>query len=524
MASRLGIVHLADLSVGYPWSKPRLPAFLDALGWPLDASAPGQRRLDPPPTLAVLMGFGGESLLGRHRAWLRQAKRIVIVRDLVGAGDLFSEAELLALVDEEHAAVEAALGCEVYSAKWTGSPGSSAELATLLRSIADEPVRDRVPPPRMRTRYPEPSMHAPGPWRRWDAERVGGLGGLARLLCTHQGRPALLDLRSSPPALIDLADGARLRTGTTLGAPATISPDGQRVLGRGAAGLEYGPFDGPRRPVESPREVPIMVDPMLGLGAVGTRCWFSWVRATDDEASVLSASLHDWPCGHEKKLYGYLDNDPVRIEVADDGDAYLSVYDVDAVVGSVLAPRWRAAGPALVPDWPPRDPSRVLVTCPDWRHAKGLEGTLEGLQADGRGDAPTVALGPDPKHRYTLGLDREVWRILGDQGERVGGPDEGYAVFDAEHRQVRRGQGRLLCGSGPWLWVEADGHVWREQVVTGAREYRVPVDEPIAVGLPIPGSGHAVLVRVIHEPGEVAPEEPVRRVPWLHEHFELRMV
>src|SRR5690606_6917709 len=327
--------------------------------------------------------FGGEGLLARHRAWLRQAKRIVIVRDLVGAEGLFSDPELLALVDEEHSAVEAELGDDVRSVKWTGSPESSAEVAALLQEVADEAVRDRVAPVRIRTRLPEPSMYAPGPWRRWDAERIGGLGGVARLLCTHQGRPAILDLRSTPPALIDLADGARLRTGTTLGAPATISPDGQRVLGRGALGLEYGPFDGPRRPVESPRDVPILVDPRLGLGAVGTRCWFTWVRATDDEASVLAAAMHDWPCGHEKKLYGYLDNDPVRIEVADDGDAYLSVYDVDAVVGSLLSPRWRRAGPALVPDWPPRDPTRVLLTCPDWRHAGGLEGTLEGLQADG---------------------------------------------------------------------------------------------------------------------------------------------
>lgn len=521
--SRLGIVHLGDFAVGYPWSKPRLSAFLDALGWTLDAVGTSERRLDPPRTLAVLMGFGGEALLTRHRAWLRQAKRIVIVRDLVGAHDLFSDVELLALVDEEHTEVEAALGGDVRSVKWTGTPESSNEIAAMLLAVADEREQERVPPPRSRTRLPEPSTYAPGPWRRWDAER-GGLGAVARLLCTHHGRPALLDMRSMPPALIDLADGARLRTGTTLEAPATISPDGQFVLGRGAAGLEFGRFDGPRRPVETPREHPIFVDPMLGLGAVGTRSWFSWVRVTEDDASVLSAAMHDWPCGHEKKLYGYLDNDPVRIEVADDGDAYLSVYDVDAIVGSMLTPRWRPAGPALVPEWPPRDPMRVVLTCPDWSHAQDLAGTMEGLQNDGRGDAPTVALGPDTSHRYTLGLDREVWRIRGDRGERVGGPDEGYAVFDAAHVEVRRGVGRLLCGSGPWLWLEADGHVWRENVATGRREYRVAVDEPIAVGLPIPGSGHAVLVRVITDAGETVPEESVRRVPWLHEHFELRMV
>lgn len=522
---RLGIVHLGDLAVGYPWSKPRLPVLLEALGWPLD-DAPSERRLDPPPTLVVVVSHGGESLVDRHRVWLRRAKRIVLVRELVGQGELLVDPELVALLDEEHAAVEASLGDDVRSVTWTGTPESSAELVALLQELAADPVQGDVERPRMFTRHPEPSMMAPGPWRRWEVEGFGGLGAIARMMCTYVDRPAILDLSVSPPVLIDLVDGARLRAGTSLGGPATISPDGRRVLGRGAAGLEYGPFDGVRQRVESPRELPIMVDPMLGIGAVGTRCWFSWLRVTKDGASVLAAAMHDWPCGHEKKLYGYLDNDPVRIEVSDDADAFLSIYDVDAVVGSLTAPRWRGAGPALVPEWPPRDPARAMFTCPDWRWAQGKEHTLEGLHRDCRGDAPVLALGPDRGHRYTLGLDREVWRVRGDEGERVGGPDEGYVVYDADHVEVRRGSGRLLCGSGPWLWVEADGHVWREKVITGAREYRVPVDGPkIDTALPVPASGHAVLVRVLPTPGKtIPPEEPVRRVPWLHEHFELRLV
>lgn len=521
----LGIVHLGDLAVGYPWAKQRLPTLLEALGWPIE-DGPSERRLDPPPDLVVVTGFGAEGLVARHRTWLRRAQRILLVYELVGEHDLLADPEQLSILHREHAAVAAALGGYVLSTMWTGTRTSSAELRALLNSFLDEPSMERRAPLRMRTRYPEPSMHAPGPWRRWETQGIGGLGGIARHLCTHIDRPAILDLASSPPALMDLIDGARLRTGTSLDAPATMSPDGRSVLGHGPNGLEYGPLDGPRRPVESPREVPILVDPVLGLGAVGTRCWFSWARVTDDEASVLAAAMHDWPCGHEKKLHGYLDNDPVRVEVADDGDAFLSVYDVDAIVGSLITPRWRRAGPAMVPEWPPRDPSRVLLTCPDWRWARGKAGTLEGLHNDCRGDAPVVALGPDRGHRYTLGLDREVWMVRGEGGRRLGGPNEGYVVFDADHVEVRRAAGRLLCGSGPWLWVEADGHVWRELVRTGAREYRVPVEGPrIDAALPVPGSGHAVLVRVLPTPGKtIPPEDPVRRVPWLHEHFELRLV
>jgi hypothetical protein len=524
--SRLGIVHLGDLAVGYPWSKPHLPELLETLGWPLDEAAPSERRLDPPPTLAVVLSFGGESLVARHQTWLRRAKQLVLVHDLAGQHELLGDPESLRLLDQEHAVLEASLGGNVRSVNWTGTPESSAELVALLQDLAEKPVIRRAVSRGMFTRHPEPTMMAPGPWRRWEVAGLGGLGAIARLLCTYLDRPAILDLRSSPPALIDLVDGARLRTGTTLDAPATISPDGRRVLGRGPAGLEYGPFDGDRRPVESPREIPILIDPMLGLGAVGTRCWFSWVRVTADDASVISAAMHDWPCGHEKKLYGYLDNDPVRIEVSDDGDAFVSIYDVDAIIGSLTVPRWRPAGPALVPDWPPRDPARVLFTCPDWRWAAGKEGTVEALHGDCRGDAPVLALGPDRGHRYTLGLEREVWRLRGDEGQRIGGPDDGYAVFDADHVEVRRAKGRLLCGSGPWLWVEDDGHVWREQVRSGTREYRIPLEGPkINAALPVPASGHAVLVRVLPTPGKtIPPEEPVRRVPWLHEHFELRLV
>jgi hypothetical protein len=116
-ARGLGIVHLGDLAVGYPWSKPRLPALLETLGWPLDDDAPSERRLDPPPTLAVVLSYGGEALVARHHAWLRRAKRIVLVRELVGQDELLADPELIHLLDQEHATVEASLGGDVRSVK-----------------------------------------------------------------------------------------------------------------------------------------------------------------------------------------------------------------------------------------------------------------------------------------------------------------------------------------------------------------------------------------------------------------------
>ena len=299
----------------------------------------------------------------------------------------------------------------------------------------------------------------------------------------------------------------------------------RRALGWGTQGCGYGALDGPRTPVAGIERLrPFYVDPDAGVGAAGGRCWFHWLRVTEDEVGILAPVVHDWPCGHGKKLWGYMDNEPVRVEVAPQLDAYLSVYDVDAIVGSVVALGWRRAGPAWAPVWPPADPRRALFTCPDWTFLGDAEKASALDDEDCRGDAPAIALGPDETHRYALGLDREVWRIRGEMIEPLGGPDEGYAIFDADHHRRRSGRGRLLCGGAGWLWIEDEGAVWREPFAGGERLRCVDVDRRIDAALALPGRANAVLIHVVAEEGEGDAEEEVRRVPWLHANFELRVV
>ncbi|MCA9635504.1 MAG: hypothetical protein KC420_05655, partial [Myxococcales bacterium] len=372
-----------------------------------------------------------------------------------------------------------------------------------------------------------PPAAPPGPWRAWETEPLGGLGALARTICVDAGRPAILEIGRDSLALRSLESGAILRSGSPLQRVA-ISGDGRRVLGRAPAGalVEYGPLEGPRRSVAGiDHATPFYLAPALGLGAAGSRCWFRWLRVDDDDASVLAPVVHEWPCGHGKKLWGYMDNEPVLAEVSAAADAYLSVYDVDAIVGSVVEPRWRAAGPLQVPVWPPHDPLRALFTCPDWRYLDGRAPAAGLADEDCRGDAPAIALGPDAEHRYALGLDREVWRLRGEEAVQLGAGGEGYAIYSADHRLCRRGRGRLLCGGAGWLWIEAEGAIWREPIRGGERVRCVDVDRRIDAALALPGAANAVLIHVVAPPEPAESEDhEARRVPWFHERFELRLV
>jgi hypothetical protein len=115
---------------------------------------------------------------------------------------------------------------------------------------------------------------------------------------------------------------------------------------------------------------------------------------------------------------------------------------------------------------------------------------LDLLDDDARDLAPALVLGPDAAIRYAVDLGARVYRIdnrgapgPGYRGDAVvvelGGATHGYAVFDADHREVRRGAGRLLGGWFRWATIEHGGHYWREDLATGARTRLAPVDHAI---------------------------------------------
>src|SRR4029079_7670212 len=95
------------------------------------------------------------------------------------------------------------------------------------------------------------------------------------------------------------------------------------------------------------------------------------------------------------------------------------------------------------------------------------------LEEDNRELSPVVVLGPDDAARYAVDLHDRVVRIAyagtAEVAAIVGGPDAGYAVFDADHGIVRRAEGRLLGGWFRHATIEHDGWLWREDLATGRR-------------------------------------------------------
>ncbi|MEM6994042.1 MAG: hypothetical protein AAF721_26250 [Myxococcota bacterium] len=508
----LGLVHLGDLRSGHVWTRPAMPGLLRALGWtphgdPID-------RLDPPSALVVVVPpHVSVEDLERHRGWLGQARRVLLVQDLRDEDRDDPDVEELLAFERSQLVEQLDAHLQTAVMPWDGGAASTRSLsAAIQRLAAPRPVavRDRDPstPP-----VPLPPR-APGPWLAWQTDSFGGHAALVRALGCVDGQPSALDFGATPPVRVDLATGTTHRCDLPSATDAALAPLGDAVLQH---------LDG------LPQLRPIFVDPGLGLAAAGGRCWFHWLRFTESRPWLLNAVLHQWPCGHGKKLWGHMNNEPVRIAVAPERDAYVSVYDVDAVVGSVITPRWQRAGPAWCLRWPAEDPRRILYTCPDWRYAADGPSATELDNEDCRGDAPALALGPSEDHRYALGLDREVWAIVGEEICRVGGPSPTYTVHDADHAIVRTGSGRLLCGTGQWLWIVADDWVHREDITTGARTPVVAVDRTIDAAVPLVHTANAVLVHACAAPE--APPRPantdpaeVRRIPWFHEHFELRLV
>jgi hypothetical protein len=141
-------------------------------------------------------------------------------------------------------------------------------------------------------------------------------------------------------------------------------------------------------------------------------------------------------------------------------------------------------------DWPTRDdPLRALLFCTGPR---SYVDPLDPAAEDVRSHAPAVVLGPDAACRYAVDLSDPTWRIRGRRSERL--PDGGYAVYDAEHALVRRGEGQLLGGWFRWATVLHDGALWREDLATGARQALGPAEREITYALAMPGTANVVIV------------------------------
>jgi hypothetical protein len=213
------------------------------------------------------------------------------------------------------------------------------------------------------------------------------------------------------------------------------------------------------------------VDPVHPVGWRGDRMDIYWSYAGAAETGFLSATDHDWPCGPSKKLWGFDDNDPIAVAITPAGDLCAQTFDHDVLLTVGMPIGWHRAGAVDVAAFA-RDPRRAVyyAQTPEFVTERSVDDLLE---EDNRELCPVVVLGPDDTARYAVDLRHRVVRITyeghAELAAIVEGPDAGYAVFDADHRIVRRGQGILLGGWFRHATIEHDGWLWREDLATGRR-------------------------------------------------------
>lgn len=226
--------------------------------------------------------------------------------------------------------------------------------------------------------------------------------------------------------------------------------------------------------------------PDRNLAVNGWRCRFEWIWMGHQRNCAVAENAHDWPIGHAKKLYGYLDNDPVRAELSRDGQLCLSVYEVDALLSPAPFP-WRQVLPGLVAlIWPPQDPihSVFYLLNPDFED-----------EEDRRNGPPALVLGPDSQHRYALALDRPVARRGVDGEHLLGAGISEFGIFDAHHQLLRTRPGQLLGGHASRLVVWQEGKLWAEDFLSGERQLFGYEKGQVEWAFPVLGGSNLLLLR-----------------------------
>jgi len=496
----VGLVFFDDLFVHAPWFEMRSDAWLTHAAE--DRRAPS---LLPPAALVVVVR--GEFLhrIEERLGWLRAAQRVVLVVET--AGDDQSDAEdpeLSELIANERAALIAALG-NVRAVL----ERPRADAATLDEARAA--IQGEAPWPVWKPSAVRPAV-APGEWIAWDPVRwtttspielADCIRQLAAQLCWVGDRPTLLELHVG--RRLDLLDGTTTRFHEPVPSVTSAaawpdgaswwqrvpSPENPRSVRFQRKGVQTWPS------AHGPYSVPIAVDPSGQVAWAGNRCYFHWFPVTEEGPVCWIPSSHGWPVGHGKKLYGYENNDPLFVHIAPDASACLSVYEHDVLLTPGIPMRWRDANGMAVAE-------RVYEPRALFYQRTDDPAAFPGDPAQGDEDArdryATVTLGPSDAMRYVVGFDAPTWRMTGDLGLRLGGPELSWAVYDASHREVWRGDGRLLAGWNRWIVVECDGALVRYDVALRTAEALGSSGRAIDAAVAIPGSPNVVLIALGEAP------------------------
>lgn len=478
----VGVVHLRDLVDRCPWETRKLPAYLDRLGQSV-GGLEGSSFL-PPRTLVVLNRAEDLDLWPRFRCWFSWADELLLVVCHYEPSSVESRQELerqiLGNLPDLH--VSRLLHWE-----------KGAEAPAPLRLVL-EGSNAGMPSP-----GPLPMLEEgaePGPWIDVPLDRLSDPElTWPRWCCRWRGTPSLYHPRKG--RFLDLRRGV---WGEPVGPISenlfvSVWPDGSRLISSNHGG-DFSVLNLETRSLKvfkGPAGAPIGIWPGGQVGFAGHRCRFTWLALRDGDGGTLASCDHDWPAGHEKKQYGYLDNEPCWIHLSPIADCYLSVYQKDAVISQTLPVGWRVFGNAWAAlSEPSVDPTRALFFTHDGSMGRGDPTDPE--DGDARELRPTIVLGPDPSLRYAMDLQRPVYRIVGQSVILVNEMLEGYAVFDSAHQPVRYGKGRLLGGWGRSLTGWHDGRLWREDIASSERTDLGEESEEIDWAFSVPASPNLVLV------------------------------
>lgn len=518
-------------------------------------------RVRPPSRMVVVTPSAawtaewGWSRAELSAAWLRLARAVALVVDETDEPQLDSDPDLRELADEERANWASALG-NVHSVRRAGAGGVDAAIAEAVTSLAGVAEPDEAPwgdLPSVSARRPEPA----GPWVRWPIEERSGVClsrviDLASTAVTLDPRPTLLLAPSSQR--LDLVTG-ELVAAPDLSAvrptwpPAGADPQSSRWMRmqeldphrltyrlEGAAGVA----------VPGTGNHPLGVAPGGAVAWAGHRCRFAWYAVVDGQLAWLCGSSHEWPLGHARKLYGYANNDPSWVHMAPEGDCALSVYQHDALLTSGVPLRWREGREGALVGERSVGSFRALLFSGQPEET-GFASDPWAADEDARKAAAVVSLGPDSAQRYCVGLIDRTWRarrlapgevlpagarrmvdawepVADPDGtlivEDLGGPEDAWVVYDADHREVARHSGRLLAGWGRHVVLLRDGLIVRASLGESAssdltEDVLGPAERGIDGAFPVAGSPHAVLISIDRDPSRSPRLEPRGPGAWL---------
>lgn len=434
VSDRPGIVDMRDLAYRYMWEERAIARFVSALGVDV-VPHPGWRGYAPPRSLVVIVPYDGSGQLALGRPWLEDAERLVIIRDKTRANPEYAPLE-----DWEWQELQPLFPrAELFD--WLDAADPAPCRAAIARAL--EPMRPISPaPPRI-----NPDIDLPASaWVECTSPRRSARI-VAAQLAIRSGRATLI----APGEVIDLATLTPRRPPITLGATDDVTwlPLLPNHRGRSACGI----------------------DPIHPIAWRGDRMSVYWSYIGPREVGFMSATDHDYPCGPAKKLWGFENNYPVAIAVTPTGDVCAQTFEHDVTITVGMPIGWHRAGEVDVAMFAP-DPKRIAYYAQKAEFVETL--AIEDLlDEDNRELAAVVVLGPDERCRYAVDLRHRVVRITGPReaavGEVVAGPDAGYAIFDADHRIVRRGTGTLLGGWFRHATIDEGGWLWREDLATGER-------------------------------------------------------